>query len=308
MANVLVVDDSAVDRLMAGRLLEKNSDLKVSYANDGSEALALFSTAQPDIVVTDLQMPVMNGLALVETIRDKHPLVPVILMTAHGSEEVAVQALLSGAASYVPKSELPKHLLDTVQNVLAAARSTQQHQRLMQCLQRRDLNYVLDNDSSLIPPLVDQVQQVLSGMGLVDDAARIQTAIALEEAILNALYHGNLELSDEELEELRASLLQPDVANSVTQRWQQPPYRDRKIYVNASISRDEARFTVRDEGPGFDPSTLPDPTDPAALTRESGRGLVLMKMFMDDVIRNQAGNEVVLVKRRVAKSNGSPHA
>jgi CheY-like chemotaxis protein len=298
MTRVLVVDDSAVDRRLAGRLLEKNHDFKISYANDGADAMRRFDTEPPEIVVTDLQMPIMNGLKLVEEVRDKHPLVPVILMTAHGSEEVAVQALMSGAASYVPKSELARHLLDTVQNVLALARANRQNQRLMECVERRQLNFELENDSSLIPPLVDQLQQTLASMSLVDDTARIQVAIALEEALFNSLYHGNLEMDAEQLEDLRSSLLDPSGPSPITLRAQQAPFRDRRIHVSAMISRDEARFTIRDEGPGFDSSCVPDPSDPANLTSESGRGLVLMRMFMDEVVRNAAGNEVCLVKRR----------
>jgi anti-sigma regulatory factor (Ser/Thr protein kinase) len=219
-------------------------------------------------------------------------------MTAHGSEEVAVQALLSGAASYVPKIELARHLLDTVQNVLAASRCNRQHARLMECAQRRELTFVLENDSSLIPPLVDQLQQTISSLGLVDETARVQVAIALEEALLNALYHGNLELTSEELEDLRSNLLRTNGIDPITERRQQPRFRDRRIHVSVSVSRDEARFVIRDEGPGFDLAQVPDPTDPANLTRESGRGLVLMRMFMDEVSRNTTGNEVCLVKRR----------
>ena len=53
-------------------------------------------------------------------------------------------------------------------------------------------------------------------------------------------------------------------------------------------------YTVRDEGPGFDPASLPDPTDPANLDRPCGRGLLLMRTFMDNVIFNDKGNEVTL--------------
>jgi CheY-like chemotaxis protein/anti-sigma regulatory factor (Ser/Thr protein kinase) len=301
MPKVLVVDDSAVDRVLAGRLIQKNKDLAVSYARDGADALSQFEVEIPDIVVTDLQMPNITGLQLVEAVRARYPLVPVILMTAHGSEEVAVQALMSGAASYVPKSELARHLLDTVQNVLAVARSNRQHLRLMECLDRRELYFELDNDSSLVPPLVDQLQQAIACMELVDDTARIQIAVALEEALLNALYHGNLELSSEELEESRSNLLAPAKSNPVAERCAQLPYRDRRIHVHAQLSHEEARFTIRDDGRGFDPSKVLDPADPANLTRESGRGLVLMRMFMDEVIRNEVGNEVCLVKRRERK-------
>jgi CheY-like chemotaxis protein/anti-sigma regulatory factor (Ser/Thr protein kinase) len=298
MDHVLIVDDSAVDRRLAGRLLEKHGGYTISYANDGAEALEHFARELPDLVVTDLQMPLMNGLQLVEAVRARYPLVPVILMTAHGSEEVAVQALLSGAASYVPKGELGKHLLDTVQNVLAAARSNRQLQRLMQCADERRMEFVLDNDSSLVHPLVDQLQQAVSAMGLVDDTSRVQVAIALEEALLHALYHGNLELTSEELEDVRSNLLAPQGDDVLAQRRREAPYRDRKILVQAVVTRSEARFVIRDEGRGFGAAGDLDPTDPAHMTRETGRGLVLMRMFMDDVTISETGNEIVLVKRR----------
>ena len=55
---------------------------------------------------------------------------------------------------------------------------------------------------------------------------------------------------------------------------------------------------MRDEGSGFDPGALPDPLDPENLEKASGRGVLLMRAFMDDVRYNDAGNEVTLVLRR----------
>ena len=110
MATILVVDDSPVDRHLAGKLLEKHAGLTVAYATDGRDALTVMERSAPDLVLTDLQMPEMNGLELVEEIRIHYPTVPVILMTAHGSEEIAIQALRVGAASYVPKRNLAKDL------------------------------------------------------------------------------------------------------------------------------------------------------------------------------------------------------
>ena len=66
----------------------------------------MIAAEKPDIVVSDLQMPEMDGLELVETIRREHPGLPVILMTAHGSEETAIQALRKGATNYVAKRNL----------------------------------------------------------------------------------------------------------------------------------------------------------------------------------------------------------
>ena len=106
MAVVLVVDDTAVDRRLAGGLLEKSGNMEVAYANNGVEALNFIGDQKPDLVLTDLQMPDIDGLKLVTTITDEYPGLPVVLMTAHGSENAAAQALANGAACYVPKSEL----------------------------------------------------------------------------------------------------------------------------------------------------------------------------------------------------------
>jgi len=298
MTTVLIVDDSAVDRRLAGGLLEKRDDWTVHYVSDGREALEFFEKEAPDVVVTDLQMPEINGLELVEAVRGRYPLVPVILMTAHGSEDIAVQALERGAASYVPKSNLSRDLLDTVENVLAIAISDRRHDQLMECLTRSETMFLLDHESASIPPLVDYLQDHVARVGLCDETGRIRLGVALEEALLNALYHGNLEVSTEQLRDASVDLLEPDRPNPVEQRRSGPPYCDRRIYVCATITPEEATFVIRDEGPGFDPDSLPDPSDPANLGREAGRGLMLMRSFMDEVRFNESGNEVTMIKRR----------
>jgi CheY-like chemotaxis protein len=298
MSNVLVVDDSAVDRRLAGGILEKIAGLKVDYATNGALALEKIQQSPPDAVLTDLQMPEMDGLELVGAIRSRFPLVPVILMTAHGSEDIAVQALARGASSYVPKSKLAAELPEVLESVLAVSKADRHNERLGDCLHRTLNEFVLENDTSLVYPLVDHCQRLVTRMKLCDETGRIRVGIAVEEALLNALYHGNLELSADQLREARSALISNGNGNMIEQRRQQTPYRDRRIHFHVSVSATEAQFVVRDEGPGFNPGDVPDPTDPANLERESGRGLLLMRSFMDDVQYSKTGNQVTLVKRR----------
>src|SRR4051812_31653912 len=162
MTTVLVVDDSAVDRRLAGGILEKASGLKIEYAANGVEALQKIEQAHPDVVVSDLQMPEMDGLELVGHIRSRFPLIPVILMTAHGSEDVAVQALARGAASYVPKGKLAQELPDVVESVLAVSKADRHNERLGECLSKTTSEFVLDNDTALVYPLVDHCQRLVT--------------------------------------------------------------------------------------------------------------------------------------------------
>lgn len=68
--------------------------------------------------------------------------------------------------------------------------------------------------------------------------------------------------------------------------------------VSARYEPGEVTYRIEDEGPGFDPKSLPDPTDAANLERLHGRGLMLMRMFMDEVAHSPTGNAVTMTKRR----------
>jgi len=295
MPKVLVVDDAVVDRRLVGGLLAGDPAFQVEFAGGGREALELIARAAPNVVVTDLRMPEMDGMQLVEHIRQYHPLVPVILMTSVGSEEIAVQALRAGASSYVPKRLLAQELISTVHSVLSVAIRQRNHARVMQRMASQHAVFVFENDSALIPQVVGFLQEHVTQMGICDDADRMRIGVALEEALVNAVYHGNLEVTSHLRE-------QDDRAyyDLIERRSGEAPYRDRRVHVEASLSPDLAVFVVRDEGNGFDPTCLPDPTDPANLDRVCGRGVLLMRTFMDEVRYNERGNEVTLTKRRRA--------
>ncbi|MGA2031969.1 MAG: response regulator [Thermoguttaceae bacterium] len=293
MTNVLVVDDSVVDRAFVGGVLAKIPDLKVEYAVHGAEALAKMEHALPELVITDLLMPQMDGLQLVSIIQRSYPQVPVILMTSQGSEETAVRALQLGAASYVPKRLIARDLPETIRKVILVSTQQRGQRRLMGCMTHSESTFVLGNDASLFGPLIEYLQDSTVRMGLCNDADRTRVGVALEEALANALFHGNLEAGSE-LREQDAETYYTIIET----RRQQVPYKDRLINVEARLGRDEAIFVIADSGTGFDPASLPDPTDPVNLEKASGRGILLMRTFMDEVRYSPAGNQVTLVKRR----------
>jgi anti-sigma regulatory factor (Ser/Thr protein kinase) len=94
------------------------------------------------------------------------------------------------------------------------------------------------------------------------------------------------------------------VAPCIQDRWVHPSCRDRKVFVEVQIGQRDARFVVRDQGAGFTQATIPERHDPKTLERGQGRGLVLMRHFMDEVAFNEKGNEVTLVKYRTQRTNG----
>jgi CheY-like chemotaxis protein/anti-sigma regulatory factor (Ser/Thr protein kinase) len=296
MARILVVDDALMDLRLASKLLERNTEWTVACAQHGREALERVESDLPDLVVTDLQMPGMSGLELVEVMRTEFPLIPVVLMTAAGSEEIAVEALRRGAASYVPKRELAADLVDTVARLLASSAEQRNRRRLLNHL--TELHYVLANDLDLLSAFVSELRQLIRDRYLLDDNNALRFATAVDEALANAYFHGNLEVSSS-LRAQDASLYHA----LATQRLREQPYCERQIHIQVRIDKVQISVTVRDEGQGFDPGQLPDPTAPGYLERPCGRGILLMRSFADDVQFSDAGNEVTMFKHLLQASD-----
>lgn len=117
--SILVVDDDRSILKLVERILTR-SEWRVRCAGDGIEAVGLLAQEPADVVVTDLDMPKMNGLALTQHLASHTPTTHVVILTARGSEQSAAECFRAGAADYVRKSEIRKRLLPAVRRLLAA--------------------------------------------------------------------------------------------------------------------------------------------------------------------------------------------
>ena len=114
---ILVVDDEPKIVKLARDYLEQ-SGFRVMTADDGITALAVAHHERPDLIVLDLKLPGMDGLELLAAIRRQNMQAPVIVMTAFGTIEVAVQAMKSGAVDFLLKPFSLDHLMAVVQKAL----------------------------------------------------------------------------------------------------------------------------------------------------------------------------------------------
>ena len=119
MNKILIVDDELNMRLVLTAMLKKEG-YEIASAADGSEALSILKSGPIDAVITDLKMPNVDGMELLNHMNDKHPAIPVIIITAHGTVATAVEALKKGALDYITKP----FDLDELKNVISKAMKT----------------------------------------------------------------------------------------------------------------------------------------------------------------------------------------
>jgi two-component system response regulator AtoC len=118
MTRILVVDDDEVTCALLIEVLGREG-IEVVGETDPRRALALAEAAPVDLAIVDVQMPGMNGLAMLQELRGRHPGLPVIVMTAFGSMDSAVQAISSGAVDYISKPMDVDELRATVRRVVS---------------------------------------------------------------------------------------------------------------------------------------------------------------------------------------------
>ena len=288
---VLVVDDSPTDQDLISDCL-RETDFVVSYAATGKEALERITEDEPAIVLTEMILPDCDGLQLVDQIRRSNSALSVVLITAAGSEQLAIKALRCGAATYVPKHELRSNLVETIEAVLRTAAAVESTEAC-KYLRVNESYYVVGYEPQAASCVIKHLEEELTKTSFCDEAERIRIGTALTEAFTNAIDHGNLEL-DSKLREAG-----DDTYFALgKQRRLQAPYGSRRVHVTARLTPSEATYVIRDEGKGFDTKNYPDPTDPENIVRLSGRGLLLIHSFMDKVDFNETGNQITMVKRR----------
>ncbi len=116
MTNILIVEDSLTMRQLIIFALKRLEDIKVTEASDGMEALRKLSEVSFDMVIADINMPVMDGLKLVLHIRSNtdYRHIPVVIITTEGAEEDRQRAIALGADAYLTKPIHTQKLLEVV--------------------------------------------------------------------------------------------------------------------------------------------------------------------------------------------------
>ncbi|MCZ6830887.1 MAG: response regulator, partial [Gammaproteobacteria bacterium] len=120
-ARVWVVDDDKSIRWVLEKALAQ-AEIQTESFGSGEALLERLATAQPDVIISDIRMPGMDGLSLLARINEDHPALPVIITTAHSDLDSAVASYQQGAFEYLPKPFDIDEVVAITQRALAQAR------------------------------------------------------------------------------------------------------------------------------------------------------------------------------------------
>ena len=167
--SILIVDDDQSSRLKLFEAL--GSDFDVSVAENGQEGLLAVADKQPDVVLTDLKMPILGGLELIKKLRVNYPEVPVVLITGHASVDTAVEAMRLGARDYILKPFDKKAVYDAVINVLSEQKLSTVTKQIAQA--RRQVSTVKEK------PIIGSCEKIVKLMARAKSVASSKATVLI---------------------------------------------------------------------------------------------------------------------------------
>ncbi|MDT8447457.1 MAG: sigma-54 dependent transcriptional regulator [bacterium] len=165
-AKILIVDDEASQtELLSGFLTKKG--FHVTTTNDPSEGLQLVRSREFDLMIADYRMPKMNGLELIKAVREVDPAIAIVMISAYGSIETAVEVIKSGANDYLTKPIDLKELLILIDRNVDTKRLIVENRQLKEILQEKFRFENIIGSSSALAEVMSMVQRVANSNATV---------------------------------------------------------------------------------------------------------------------------------------------
>ncbi|MBN2532304.1 MAG: response regulator [Spirochaetales bacterium] len=288
---ILVVDDEEILRNLIVKFMKKEGYEPIE-ASDGKSAIELYRITNPQVVLSDVRMPGMDGITLLQKVKSIDPQAIFILMTGYGDEETVLEALRAGATNFFKKPFNFKEVSDVINSVIRHKMMIDVSPFYSESLVEETKKFEIVTENANILPVINQIGIHLKN--LFPESDIINLKIGIEEMITNAIEHGNLRITFDEKSD---ALTKGRLGKLIRERMKENNNGEKKVYVQSKLSSTELEIVIIDEGEGFNWRTLPDPEDDNFLNYH-GRGIFLTRIFYDQVLFNEEGNQVTIIKRK----------
>ncbi len=300
---ILLAEDEDALRNAFVRMLVKLGHEVEAFSNGALMCEALDRGAQADLVWTDLAMPEGDGFSVIRRARKRLPGVQILVVSGHTDGEHVLQALREDADHFLAKPVEMSDFYAVVRRVADLCAAHRSKVRAWQSFVRCDLELHVPADFGVAAATAALFAK--HSRGFLDEPGCRGLRTAVHEILLNSIEHGCLEITHSEKVE---ALSDNRYAELIAARRADPALGAR--FVTARMTADAERgviISLADPGPGFDPSTQPDPIDPDFVDLPSGRGMFMARLHVDELVYANGGRTAILrIRRREAGSKPPP--
>ncbi len=288
--HVLLIDD---DELILNTFGMFFQSLGWTYGlqSDSRKGLKEATDNEFDVVITDLMMPELDGLSLLRQLKEKKPSQAVMVLTGKGTLESVIQFVRQGAVDVILKPVDLESFKCSVERVVECLRNAQEAHEAFRFVSSEHTR--IDAATSDLAqlrspfPILDR----LHASGVVDMTTKLRLLLAFQEALTNAIDHGNLDLKSAWREEISADGV--DRYMRVRQeRLSDPVYASRRVLIDTHYEPGSITIEITDQGNGFDYGAIGQGQSECSSVKCYGRGVAIIRGTMDSVTYSNGGRTV----------------
>ncbi|MDD3627698.1 MAG: ATP-binding protein [bacterium] len=258
---ILIVDDDVdiVEFIAMGLEVEGFTPLK---AFNGKEAFKILEDNIPDLILLDIMMPDISGYEVCKELKmqRKFNLIPIIMLTAKLKESDKYEGFITGADEYITKPFDFDLLVSSIKRIIAENIELKEKKGL-----KEKFNFTLFSKFEYLRQVNELITKLFINTGL-QSSEIFKLKLALHELGVNAIEHGNLDNEQ------------------------------KTVTIYYTLFKEKLKIEIIDEGEGFEWNKLKNPVESENIERDRGRGIFMVKNFMDEVEFIEPGNHVVMTK------------
>ncbi|MEO8376869.1 MAG: response regulator [Candidatus Sumerlaeota bacterium] len=301
MKVLIIEDDPSVNYFL--REVAQAAGHETEYAETGEAGLLKFDAFLPDLIFSDVNLPDIDGLKVLERIRKRNRDVAFIVVTGLGSVDIAVRALQLKANNFLQKPIRFEVINSLLQKYDQMSKVSHLRDEVSRMVIRRDLKMVLPTRLDIIGSAVELLVREASSW--LSEQERFGIQLGLYELITNAVEHGNLAITYEEKH--RALFEGPyRLQELIDRRMADPLLAHRQVSIEFKQTNDRLDWIIQDEGEGFNWVEIPSPLDSENQERLNGRGIFLARFQFDSLDFIGNGNKVRVSRKVSAAADATP--
>lgn len=218
----------------------------------------------------------------------------VIVVIADELTELEIQKLLSiGVIDFMTSNEIKMKVPTILKIVTSNLELFESEQFLLENITRKKGRIKIKNNLRLVPKVANLIMSICYAAGFRNYEAFSRISLSLHEMVTNAIEHGNCGIGFQMKSQILIESM--DMYTAIDERAEYPENKNKRVTICYEINNDQATFTIRDEGKGFDLNAIPSPRSEENIFSVHGRGILMTKNFADEMQYNQKGNMVRLI-------------
>lgn len=274
--------------------LFKNTNIIFHVINDKEYIIKIFKkNVRIDFIIIDNNSYKYDTIELIKKLKKINNKIAILILSEYITDSLKDQLSKYNFINIFSLKNSKYEIKYNTLNYLISLKTAKLNIEVSKFLIMEKRIYKIPNSLKYVGPISEQLTRNLVEVGLINKDDLYNIKFGIQEMIINAIEHGNLEISYEEKTEFLKQEM--DINKIIDNYSKKDKFKNRKVVIKYYLTKDRVTYIIKDQGNGFDWRKIPDSINETNALLEHGRGIMMTKNYFDEFYYNKKGNQVTMI-------------